>query len=672
MKQHTEIIQKIESLRQQLTEYNYQYYVLDAPTVPDSVYDVMFQELLQLEKDYPQYADANSPTQRVGGEPIQSFDSIHYTYPMLSIENVFDNTALLAFSKRIKEHLQQHEVIYCCEPKLDGLAVSLQYEAGQLVRAGTRGDGVNGEDITHNVRTISEIPLVLRGSNPPHFLEIRGEAYMSKAVFNRLNTLARQKGDKAFANPRNAAAGSLRQLDPRITKERQLSFFPYAIAFMSEDKPLSLSHYERLTALRAWGFKVNVDIKQVEGIQACQYYYEQLLARRASLAYDCDGVVIKVDNVALQAELGMATRAPRWAVAYKFPAEEVITRLMDVEWQVGRTGTLTPVARLEPVFVGGATVSNATLHNYDEIVRKDIHIGDSVIVRRAGDVIPEVVGPVLADRSPHTHTVRLPDHCPVCNSAVYKIAEEAAIRCMAGLYCQAQRREALLHYASRKAMDIEGLGEKLVDQLVMQDKVHSPADIYRLELNTLANLDRMGIKSAENLLQAIAKSKNTTFARFLYALGIREVGEATAKTLAQHFATLEALYAANNEDLEALNDVGPVVAAHVQAFFSQAHNREVIAAILAAGVHWPQPIIESLQPLKGQTFVITGTLERLSREEAKARLEALGAKVSSSVSKKTQAVIVGDAPGSKLDKAHELQVPVLSEQDFLALLDKWH
>ncbi|MBY0377760.1 MAG: NAD-dependent DNA ligase LigA [Gammaproteobacteria bacterium] len=668
MKQNTEIIQKIESLRQQLAEYNYQYHVLDAPTVPDSVYDTLFQQLLELEKDYPQYADPNSPTQRIGGEPLKSLNSIHHHSPMLSIDNVFDSTALFAFSKRIQERLQLNEIVYCCEPKLDGLAVSLQYDEGKLVSAGTRGDGMTGEDITQNVRTIGEIPLVLRGENPPSRLEIRGEVYMSKVVFNRLNTLARQKGDKTFANPRNAAAGSLRQLDPRITRERQLSFFPYAIAFMSGAKPLSGSHYEHLTALRNWGFKVNVDMERVSGIQACQNYYEQLLARRTSLAYDCDGIVIKVDDRALQSELGMATRAPRWAVAYKFPAEEVLTRLLDVEWQVGRTGTLTPVARLEPVLVGGATVSNATLHNFDEILRKDIHLGDTVIVRRAGDVIPEVVGSVLADRGSHTRAVSLPTHCPVCGSAVYKVADEAAIRCMAGLYCQAQRREALLHYASRKAMDIEGLGDKLVDQLVLQDKIHSPADIYRLDLNTLANLDRMGIKSAENLLQAIIRSKETTFAKFLYALGIREVGEATAKTLAQHFGTLEALYAADNEALEALNDIGPVVAAHVQAFFSQAHNKDVIALILAAGVHWPQAKIEAVQALKGQTFVITGTLNSLSREEAKARLEALGAKVSGSVSKKTQALIVGDAPGSKLDKARELQIPVLNEKDLLQLL----
>lgn len=671
MKKNSEIIQKIESLRQQLAEYDYQYYVLDAPTVPDSVYDALFQQLLRLEHDYPQYVDANSPTQRVGGQPIKSFNSIEYINPMLSIDNVFDAAGLLAFSKRILERLQQSDVVYCCEPKLDGLAVSLQYEKGQLVRAGTRGDGVMGEEITHNVRTISEVPLILRAKNPPQRIEIRGEAYMTKAVFDRLNANARTRGEKTFANPRNAAAGSLRQLDPRISKERQLSFFPYTIAVVSDDFTLSQSHYERLQALRQWGFKVNTDIERLQDIEACRHYYEALLARRSSLAYDCDGIVIKVDDMALQAELGMATRAPRWAVAYKFPAEEVVTRLLDIEWQVGRTGTLTPVARLEPVFVGGATVSNATLHNFDEIMRKDICIGDTVIVRRAGDVIPEIVGSVLADRSPKTRAVRIPTHCPVCDSAVYKVADEAAIRCMAGLYCSAQRREALLHYASRKAMDIEGLGDKLVDQLVMQDKVHSPADIYRLDLTTLANLDRMGIKSAENLLQAIAASKNTTFAKFLYALGIREVGETTAKVLAQHFTSLETLYAATQEELMALNDIGPVVAAYVQAFFSQAHNKEIIGAILAAGVQWPQPKIEAVQPLKGQTFVITGTLNSLSREEAKARLEALGAKVSGSVSKKTQAVIVGDTPGSKLDKAQELQIPVLNEQDFLALLDKW-
>ncbi len=671
MKQKNDVLQKILSLRQLLTEYNYQYYVLDAPTVPDSEYDSLFQQLLQLEEAYPQYFSANSPTQRVGAEAIKAFHSIRHTIPMLSIDNVFDEVSLQGFARRIAERLQSNDIAYSCEPKLDGLAVSLHYEAGQLVRAGTRGDGVMGEDITHNVRTIGEIPLILRSTTPPQHLEVRGEAYMSKAVFNRLNAEARQKGQKTFANPRNAAAGSLRQLDPRIMKERRLSFFPYAIAFISDDTPLSNSHYERLLSLKKWGFKVNGDSERVMGIDACLKYYEHLLARRASLTYDSDGVVIKVDDIHLQEELGVATRAPRWAVAYKFPAEEVMTQLLDVEWQVGRTGTLTPVARLAPVFVGGATVSNATLHNFDEMTRKDIRIGDTVIVRRAGDVIPEVVGAVLAQRTQNTHAVSIPVHCPVCGSPVYKVPDEAAIRCMAGLHCPAQRKEAIVHYASRKAMDIEGLGDKLIEQLVIQNILQSPADIYHLDLNTLANLERMGVKSAENILQAIETSKKTTFAKFLYALGIREVGEATAKILAQHFQSLEALYEANEEDLMALNDIGPVVAAHIHAFLSEAHNKKIIRAIVAAGVNWPQAQKRALQPLQGQTFVLTGTLETLSREEAKERLEALGAKVSSSVSKKTHGVIVGDAPGSKLDKAHELQVPVLNENDFLALLKQW-
>lgn len=671
MKQKSDVLQKILSLRALLTEYNYQYYVLDAPTVPDSEYDRVFQQLVQLEEANPQYFSANSPTQRVGAEAIKAFESIHHTIAMLSIDNVFDAVSLQGFAQRITERLQRSDIAYSCEPKLDGLAVSLQYEAGQLVRAGTRGDGIMGEDITHNVRTIGEIPLTLRTAMPPQRLEVRGEAYMSKAVFNRLNAEARQKGLKTFANPRNAAAGSLRQLDPRIMKERRLSFFPYAIAFISDDTPLSNSHYERLFSLKEWGFKVNSDSARVLGLDACLQYYEHLLVRRASLAYDSDGVVIKVDDIRLQEELGTATRAPRWAVAYKFPAEEVLTKLLDIEWQVGRTGALTPVARLESVFVGGATISNATLHNFDEMTRKDIQIGDTVIVRRAGDVIPEVVGAVLAQRTENTHAVSIPTHCPACGSPVYKIAEEAAIRCMAGLHCPAQRKEAIVHYASRKAMDIEGLGDKLVEQLVMQDILRSPADIYHLDLNTLANLDRMGIKSAENILQAVEASKKTTFAKFLYALGIREVGEATAKILAQHFQGLGSLYAANEEELMALNDIGPVVAAHIHAFLSEAHNKAIIEAIVAAGVHWPEVEKKALQPLQGQTFVLTGTLETLSREESKARLEALGAKVSGSVSKKTHGVIAGNAPGSKLDKAHELQVPVLTEDDFLALLRQW-
>ncbi|MCD6045628.1 MAG: ligase [Gammaproteobacteria bacterium] len=671
MKKNSDVLQKIQSLRQLLAEYNYQYYVLDAPTVPDSEYDSLFQQLLQLEQANPQYFSANSPTQRVGAEAIKAFDSIHHKLPMLSIDNVFDEASLRGFARRIAERLQQSDIAYSCEPKLDGLAVSLHYEAGQLVRAGTRGDGITGEDITHNVRTISEIPLTLRTATPPQHLEVRGEAYMPKAIFNRLNAEARQKGQKIFANPRNAAAGSLRQLDPRIMKERCLSFFPYTIAFVSEGIPLSNSHYERLLSLKEWGFKINRDSERVMGIEACLKYYEGLLARRSSLAYDSDGVVVKVDDIRLQAQLGTATRAPRWAVAYKFPAEEAITQLLDIEWQVGRTGILTPVARLEPVFVGGATVSNATLHNVDEMARKDIRIGDKVIVRRAGDVIPEIIGVVLAQRTPNTRRVSIPTQCPVCTSPVYKVADEAAIRCMAGLHCPAQRKEAIVHYASRKAMDIEGLGDKLIDQLVTQKILNSPADIYRLDLNTLANLERMGIKSAENIVQAVEASKKTTFAKFLYALGIREVGEATAKILAQHFQSLEALYSASEEELMALNDIGPVVAAHIHAFLSEAHNKAIIQAILAAGVHWPQPEKRLHQSLQGQTFVLTGTLETLSREEAKARLEALGAKVSSSVSKKTHGVIVGDTPGSKLDKAHELQVPVLTEEDFLALLRQW-
>ncbi len=671
MKKNSDVIQKIESLRALLAEYNYQYYVLDAPTVPDSEYDRVFQQLLQLEEAYPQYFSANSPTQRVGGEAIKAFDNMLHVIPMLSIDNVFEAVALHRFARRIAERLHCSDIAYSCEPKLDGLAVSLHYEAGQLVRAGTRGDGAMGEDITHNVRTISEIPLVLRTATPPQHLEIRGEAYMSKAVFNRLNARASQKGQKTFANPRNAAAGSLRQLDPRIMKERCLSFFPYAIAFISEDAPLSNSHYERLLSLKEWGFKINSDSERVLGLDACLKYYEYLLARRSSLAYECDGVVIKVDDIALQTQLGAATRAPRWAVAYKFPAEEALTRLLDIEWQVGRTGTLTPVARLEPVFVGGATISNATLHNSDEMARKDIRIGDVVIVRRAGDVIPEIIGAVLAERAPNTRGVSIPTHCPVCHSPVYKIADEAAIRCMAGLHCAAQRKEAIVHYASRKAMNIEGLGDKLIDQLVIQNILQSPADIYHLDLNTLANLDRMGIKSAENIIRAVEASKKTTFAKFLYALGIREVGEATAKILAQHFQNLETLYTANEEELMALNEIGPVVAAYLHAFFGEVHNKEIIRAIVAAGVHWPQAQKSTVQPLQGQTFVLTGTLETLSREEGKARLEALGAKVSSSVSKKTQGVVVGDAPGSKLDKAHELQVPVLTEKDFLALLKLW-
>lgn len=662
------IIDKIKELRTKLNEHNYRYYVLDEPSIPDIEYDRLMQELQQLEKDHPETITPDSPTQRVGAAPLKEFPQVQHQVPMLSLENAFADEDIDAFQRRIQERLHDyHDILFTCEPKLDGLAVTIIYEQGRLVRAATRGDGTTGEDITMNIRTLHDVPLQLRGADYPSLLEVRGEVYMSKAGFEKLNAQARANHEKTFVNPRNAAAGSLRQLDSKMTAQRPLSFYCYGMGIISSDWQFK-SHYQMLMQLRAWGFRVSELIKQETNAQGCLDYYRDMVQKRESLPFEIDGVVYKVDDLALQQELGFVTRAPRFAIAHKFPAQEQSTVLLNVEFQVGRTGALTPVARLQPVFVGGATVSSATLHNMDEIERKDIRIGDIVIVRRAGDVIPEVVAPILERRPPNTSIIQLPKVCPVCQSEVYRSPDEAAARCMGGLYCPAQRKEAIRHFASRRAMDIEGLGDRIVDQLVNLGWIHNVADVYHLQLNQLAGMERMGIKSAQNILDALEKSKTTTLPRFIYSLGIRDVGEATAKNLAQHYGTLDSVMNASEEDLQSVTDIGPIVAHSIHSFFTQPHNREVITRLLASGIHWPSIMKAESLPLQGKTYVLTGTLTQFSRDEAKAALEALGAKVAGSVSKNTTAVIAGVEAGSKLEKAKELGVPVFDENELVNLL----
>jgi len=660
---------RVDQLREEIDRHNYLYYVLDTPEIPDSEYDRLLRELKDLESRYPGLITPESPTQRVGAEPLAAFDEVRHTVPMLSLDNALDEQEMSDFDRRVRERVKtDSEILYTAEPKLDGLAVSLRYEKGLLVRAATRGDGSRGEDVTHNVRTVQSVPLRLRGAGFPAVLEVRGEVFMPKKGFEALNEAARRKGAKTFANPRNAAAGSLRQLDSRITAQRPLTFLAYGLGEVSGD-PVAETHSGVIARLKKWGIPVSPELKVVQGLPGCLDYYHAIGERRDRLDYEIDGVVFKVDELALQAALGYVARAPRWAVAYKFPAAEELTTVEEVEFQVGRTGAITPVARLTPVFVGGVTVSNATLHNMDEVARKDVRKGDTVFVRRAGDVIPEVVR-VLPERRPRgAKPVKLPTHCPVCGSEVIKPEGEAVARCSGGLYCPAQRKQALLHFAARRALDIDGLGEKLVDQLVDQGLVQDPADLFGLSLEQLAGLERMAEKSAQNLLEALEKSKETTLARFLFALGIREVGEATAGNLASAFGSLDAIEAADEQHLQAVPDVGPVVAAHVAAFFRQKHNLEVLRKLLAAGVHWEEgpPAVERPQPLAGRTFVLTGALSR-PRDEIKERLQALGAKVSGSVSKKTDYVVVGEDPGSKLKKAQDLEIAILDEEALERLL----
>ena len=660
---------RAKGLREIIEHHNHRYYVLDDPEIPDVEYDHLLRELQDLETHFPDLITPSSPTQRVGARPLAKFSEARHELPMLSLDNAFSEAELRAFDQRLCEKLNVEQAEYVAEPKLDGLAVSLLYEEGELIRAATRGDGTTGEDITQNARTIDSIPLRLLGQDWPKRLEVRGEVFMPRAGFDELNARARKNGEKTFANPRNAAAGSLRQLDPQVTATRPLAIYCYSVGLASDALPSK--HYASLLKLKDWGLRVSPLVKQVSGVEACLQYYQDIGKQRSALPYDIDGVVYKINRLDQQTALGFVSRAPRWAIAHKFPAEEALTVLTEVEFQVGRTGALTPVARLEPIEVGGVTVSNATLHNMDEVERKDIRIGDTVIVRRAGDVIPEVVSVVLAKRPESARKIKMPSHCPICESVVLRQEDEAAARCTGGLYCSAQRKEAIKHFVSRRALDIEGLGKKLVDQLVDNGLVEHVDDIYNLTLEQLAGLERMAEKSALNLLQALEKSKATTLARFVYALGIREVGEATARSLALHFGSLQAISAANEEALLEVQDIGPIVAAHLQAFFQEPHNREITESLQKAGIHWEEnlPDLTQALPLQGKTYVLTGTLPGIKRDEAKARLQALGAKVSSSVSKKTTAVIAGEKAGSKRSKAESLGVEILNEQALIALIN---
>jgi DNA ligase (NAD+) len=665
-----EIQRHYQQLKKLVNEYSYHYYVLDAPLVSDIEYDRRFHELLALEGDHPELITPDSPTQRVGEKPAASFAEVRHAIPMLSLDNAFTEEEVQAFDRRIHERLNlaaSVAVEYICEPKMDGAAVSLVYEDGLLVRAATRGDGFVGENILQNVRTIDSVPLRLRGDQYPRVLEVRGEVFMPLAGFTALNRQAEERDEKVFVNPRNAAAGSLRQLDPKVTAARPLAIFCYAVGEVHGGK-LPGKQSELLATLQEFGLKINSATKVVMGIDNCLHYYSSMMEKRAHLPYEIDGIVYKVNDLHFQEKLGFVTRAPRWAIAHKFPAQEENTTVLNIEFQVGRTGALTPVARLEPVFVGGATVSNATLHNIEEVWQKDIRIGDTVVVRRAGDVIPEVVAVVKERRPMHTQSVALPRHCPVCGSDVLKVDGEVIARCSGGLYCSAQRKETIKHFASRGAMDIRGLGDRLVDQLVDEGLVHNIADLYHLTFAQLAALERKGEKSATNLLQALDKSKHTTLARFIYALGIRDVGEATAQALAEHFGSLDKLIDADEKALQRIPDIGPIVAKHITTFLQQKHNCELIRKLIAAGIAWPHVTMSKNKVLSGQTFVLTGTLNSMTRDEAKEKLLALGAKVSESVSAKTTAVVVGVDAGSKLAKAQKLNVQIMDEQAFIAFI----
>ncbi|MBN8452669.1 NAD-dependent DNA ligase LigA [Accumulibacter sp.] len=665
--------ERASRLRAEIGEHDYRYYVLDAPLVSDAEYDRLFRELQALEAEHPELLRSDSPTQRVGAAPLAGFAAVAHATPMLSLSNAFSDDEVAAFDRRVREGLAaEGDVIYVAEPKFDGLAVSLTYEQGVLLRGATRGDGSTGEDVTANLRTLRSIPLHLHGSGWPPLLEVRGEVLMWRRDFERMNEQQRQKGEKEFVNPRNAAAGSLRQLDPRITATRPLRFVAYGVAAVAAGA-LPATHFELLERLAAWGFAVAAERRRVSGLAALLACQQEIGSRRAALPYDIDGVVYKVDDLAAQERLGFVSRAPRFALAHKFPAAEALTEVLDISLQVGRTGALTPVARLAPVFVGGVTVTNATLHNEDEIRRKDVRVGDTVVVRRAGDVIPEVVRVLPEKRPPAASAFVMAVQCPVCGSRVVRQQDEAVARCSGGLYCPAQRRQALLHFASRRAMDIEGLGERLVEQLVEHDVVRTPADLYRLGLLALVQLERMAEKSAGNLLAAIKRSKGTTLARFIYALGIRNVGEATARDLARHFGSLDRLLAADEAQLLQVPDVGPIVAQSIRQFLGEPHNDDVIKELRAAGVAGNEG--EAMAPaasigaVAGRTFVLTGTLPALSRDVARQMLEAAGAKVSAAVSKKTDFVVAGADAGSKLQRAQELGVPIIDEAQMLALLD---
>ena len=665
---------QVQHLHEVINYHSHRYYVLDDPEIPDVDYDILFRQLEALESAHPELVTLDSPTQRVGGETLKSFQQITHQIPMLSLSNAFSSEEIEEFSSRIDDLLEKQTFHIVAEPKLDGLAISLRYEDGILIQAATRGDGQTGENVTNNVRTIQSIPLKLSGSKYPQILEVRGEIFMPKKGFAKLNEAQTAKGEKIFANPRNAAAGSLRQLDSKITATRPLDMFCYSIGAVEKehpDNPLKTTHSEILNQLKDWGFAVSPEVKRLNNWQECLDYYQSILQRRADLPYEIDGVVYKVDSLLQQQKAGFISRAPRWAIAHKFPAEEAMTTLLNIDVQVGRTGALTPVARLEPVFVGGVTVTNATLHNQDEIDRKDVRVGDKVIVRRAGDVIPEVVRAVLSERPEHSSAYIIPAHCPICGSLAERVNDEAKSRCTGGIYCPAQRKEAIKHFASRKAMDIDGLGDKLVEQMVDAEIIHNISDLFHLSNEQISILERMGDKSAENLITAIESSKHTTLARFLYALGIREVGEATALAIANHYKTLKAIETAKSDDLQEVSDVGPVVAHNIETFFSQPHNNEVINKLLASGITWPE--IETKEtnelPLAGKIIVLTGSLSQMPRNEAKARLIELGAKVSGSVSKNTDLVIAGEKAGSKLKKAEELHIQIIDEDAMMQLFD---
>ncbi|UXN34321.1 NAD-dependent DNA ligase LigA [Avibacterium paragallinarum] len=665
--------QQIEQLRQTLRHHEYQYHVLDNQQIPDAEYDRLFNQLKALEQAYPEFADPHSPTQRVGAKPLAGFAPVTHEIPMLSLDNAFSDEDFAAFVKRIQDRLGilPDPLTFCCEPKLDGLAVSILYENGVLTQAATRGDGTTGEDITANIRTIRNIPLQLLTDNPPDRLEVRGEVFMPQAGFEKLNETALAKGEKTFANPRNAAAGSLRQLDPKITRQRPLMLNAYGIG-VADGMQLPNTHFARLQWLKSLGIPVNKEIELCNGVENVLKFYHTMAEKRPHLGYDIDGTVLKINDIALQDRLGFISKAPRWAIAYKFPAQEELTILNDVEFQVGRTGAITPVAKLEPVFVAGVTVSNATLHNGDEIERLNIAIGDTVIIRRAGDVIPQIIG-VVADRRPaDAKPIIFPTHCPVCGSLITRIEGEAVARCTGGLFCEAQRKEALKHFVSRKAMDIDGVGAKLIEQLVDRELIHTPADLFKLDEVTLMRLERMGPKSAENALNSLEKAKKTTLARFIFALGIRDVGEATALNLANHFKNLDAVKQATIEQLQEVPDVGEVVANRIYVFWREAHNVEVVEDLLAQGIHWDDVEIKEVSenPLKGKTVVLTGTLTQMTRNDAKALLQQLGSKVTGSISAKTDYLIAGDNAGSKLNKALELNVKILTEAEFLSIVQE--
>ncbi len=660
---------RARELRAQIDEANYRYYVLDNPTLSDAEYDRLLGELQTLEARYPDLITPDSPTQRVGAPPAAAFAPFKHSIPMTSMDNAFAEEDVRNWDARVRKGLgTDAEVTYAAEPKFDGVSVSLRYVGGLLRQAGTRGDGATGEDITANVRTIRAVPLKLKGQGWPETIEVRGEVVIPLADFRRLNEEQLKRGEKIFANPRNAAAGSLRQLDPKVTASRPLSFFPWGVGEVSG--AIAPRYSGIVERLKAWGFPVSQYFQIVPGADGCLAYHRAMLERREQLPFEVDGVVYKVDDLAARERLGYTARAPRWAIAHKFPAHEEHTVVEDILPSVGRTGVITPVAVLRPVQVSGVTVTHATLHNEDELKRKDVRIGDTVVVRRAGDVIPEVVGVVLEKRPAHTRRWHMPSKCPVCGSDVVREAEQAAHRCMGGLYCSAQRMGAILHFSARSAMDIEGLGEKLVEQLVQKGLVRTVADLYRLKHADLVALERMGEKSAQNLLAQIEKSKTTTLGRFLYALGIPQVGEATAQQLAEHFGDLDALMDADVETIDAVPNIGPAMAEDIHAFFHEKHNRDVIAKLRAAGVRWPKPVrrVKAEAPLAGKTFVLTGTLSSLSREEAKKKLQALGAKVAGSVSKKTDYVVVGADPGSKAEKARALQVEMIDENRLLRMI----